>query len=262
MTLSAYALVTLNQAKNYLKLDAIPSLQISAEYVGTGDGTNVTFTLDHIPLEGALKVYVDSALKTETTHYTYTGTTLTFTVAGKPGNGKIVTAAYDYAATSDTFESYDDEQLENLIWAATKKAEDYTGRYFVQREVVEKQWGNGTTILRLFRHPVVSVASVTIDGTATTTYESRASIGRLYYEDTWPEDYEIVITYTAGYGASRAATAALIPDAMVWVLKAVANAWENRLGVKSQNISGIGSVEYDFSKTSMELLNSLIVNFF
>ena len=118
MSLSNNALVTLVQAKTYLNIDPDAALEILAEYVGTGNGTDVAFTLDHAPLEGTLKVYVDSALKTLTTDYSYSTTTLTFTSAGKPGNGKIVTAAYDYAPAANTFEAYDDDVLERLIEAA------------------------------------------------------------------------------------------------------------------------------------------------
>ena len=56
MTLSSTALVTLIQAKSILQLDQVASLTVSAEYVGTGDGTETVFTLDHTPLTGSLKV--------------------------------------------------------------------------------------------------------------------------------------------------------------------------------------------------------------
>ena len=105
MPISSTALVTLNQAKNYLRIDQAASLVVSAEAVGTGDGTNVTFTLDHTPLEGTYKIFVDSTLKVETTDYTISGATITFTTEGKPADGKVVTAAYRYSASENSYES-------------------------------------------------------------------------------------------------------------------------------------------------------------
>ncbi|MCK9597499.1 MAG: hypothetical protein M0R06_00585 [Sphaerochaeta sp.] len=160
MTLSSYALVTLNQAKAMLQLDQLAALHIDAEYVGTGDGTETVFTLDHTPLTGSLKVYVDSTLKTEVTHFTYSAATITFTTAGKPGNGKIVTAAYDYAPTADTFESYDDDLLATLINTATVEAERYCGRCFMPQTLTESHWGRDTETLNLYRQPVISITSV------------------------------------------------------------------------------------------------------
>ena len=160
MTLSAYALVTRNQAKAALQLDQLAALHIDAEYVGTGDGTETVFTLDHTPLTGSLKVYVDSTLKVEVTDFTYATATITFTTAGKPGNGKIVTAAYDYAATTDTFESYDDDLLDTFINSATALAEQYCERCFMPQTLTESHWGTDSKTLKLYRRPVISITSV------------------------------------------------------------------------------------------------------
>ena len=89
MTLSNYALVTAKQAKAMLQLDQAATLKIDSEYVGTGNGANVTFIFDNIPLAGSLKVWVNTggtpALKVDPTHYTYSGVTITFVVASKIG---------------------------------------------------------------------------------------------------------------------------------------------------------------------------------
>ena len=161
MSLNDIALATLIQAKQYLKVDAANSLQVFAEYVGTGNGINKTFTLAHTPIEGSLKLYLDGALQTETTHYTISTATITFVTA--PGDGKPVTAAYDYAAGDNTFESYEDELLEDLIEAATETAEAYTGRAFIQRSITETHIGNGGELLRLYRRPVDSITSVSYE---------------------------------------------------------------------------------------------------
>ncbi len=324
MSLSATALVTLVQAKNFIKMDAANSLQVFAEYVGLGDGAEVHFTLDHTPIEGSLKLYLNNSLLTETTHYSISGAAITFVVY--PPNGHPITASYDYSASDDTFESYDDDILERLIDAATKKAEDYCGRAFIQRSITETHMGDGLEILRLYKWPVVSVTSVSYEkvddfegdglsvvftlgeepmaGTYTvyvagvlktettdytisgetltfvtapadealiiarynvelvlnTDYTEQLSIGRL--KDSWEKDYEYQIIYTAGYAATRAAIQALVPDAVTAILVTVANLYENRLGVASQGISGIGSVAYEIGELPPQakgLLQSLKV---
>ncbi len=262
MTLSATALVTLIQAKNYLRVDAVSSLHIDAEFLGVGDGSDVTFDLDNTPLEGSLKLYVNDVLQVEDTDFTISTATITFTVAPTLDYG--ITASYDYAAGNNTFESYDDDILETLIEAATKQAEDYTGRAFVQREFIETHIGDNRQVLKLYRQPVDSISSVTVGGDALTTFIERLTIGRIYHLVVWPLDYEVVVTYTAGYGASRAATQALIPDAVAAVLGAIAVWYENRMGIKSQQISGVGSIDYgaleELPEASKEKLNSLRVN--
>ena len=159
-----------------------------------------------------------------------------------------------------------DELIEMLIEAATKKAEDYTGRAFVQREIVETRIGDDRQVLKLYRQPIVSVASITVGGDALTSWSQRFSIGRIYHPTVWPLDYEVVITYTAGYGADRAAVLALVPDAVLAVLIAIATWCDNRIGVKSQSISGVGSVDYgviaSLPEASMRKLDSLRVNLF
>lgn len=158
MTLSSFALVTLVQAKIYLHKDAAASLQVFAEHVGTGDDNDKTFSLDNTPIVGSVKLYVNNSLQTEVTHYTISGADITFVFA--PTSPYPITASYDKAASSNTFEEYDDELLENLISAATKKAEDYTGRVFIQGTITESHTGDGTNILRLYWQPVDSITSV------------------------------------------------------------------------------------------------------
>lgn len=261
MALSDTALISLTQAKNYLRIDAAASLHVDAEFVGVGYDTTKVFDLDHIPIEGSLKLYVNDALQVEDTHFTISGLTVTFETAPTVGHG--ITASYDYAAGANTFESHDDDTLETLIEAATKKAEDYAGRAFVQREIVETHIGDNQQVLKLYKQPVVSVASVTVGGDVV-DYTERLTIGRLYHLVVWPLDYEVVVTYTAGYGANRAAAQVLIPDAVIAVLGAVALWYENRMGIKSQNISGVGSIDYGdpegLPEASKKKLDSIRVN--
>ena len=93
MALSATALVTLAQAKNYLRLDAAASVIVWAEYVGEGDGSDVTFDLDNTPIDGTLKLYVNNVLQVETTDYSISTATITFVTA--PTSGYPITANYE-----------------------------------------------------------------------------------------------------------------------------------------------------------------------
>lgn len=262
MSLSNTALVTLVQAKAYIRVNAATNLRIDAEYVGEGDGSDKTFSLANTPVIGSLQLYVNNVLQVEVTDYTISGADITFETA--PTVSHPITATYDKEASANTFEAYDDDLLEMLIEAATKKAEDYTGRAFVQREIVETRIGDGVQVLKLYKLPVTDVASVVIEDVGYTDFSERLSIGRIYHLYIWPVDYEIVITYTAGYGANRAATQALIPDAVAAVLGAIATWYENRMGIKSQNISGIGSIDYGdlegLPEASKKKLDSLRVN--
>lgn len=245
MSLSNTALVTLVQAKNYLRIDAAASLHVDAEYVGAGDvGETVAFDLDYTPVEGSLKLYLENVLQVEGTHFNIAVATVTFVAS--PPDGDIITASYDYVAGDNTFESYDDNLLERLIEAATKKAEDHTGRVFVQREITETRIGDDEQFLKLYKQPIIDVASVTVGGDALSSWSERLSIGRIYHLIVWPLDYEIVVVYTAGYGTDRAATQALIPDAVIAVLLMVAYLYENRVDmVHGESISGIGATTYE-----------------
>jgi len=264
MALSDNALVTLIQAKAHLRVDAAASLHVDAEFVGVGYDTTKVFDLDHTPVEGSLILKVNDVLQVEDTDFTISGLTITFDTAPTVGHG--ITASYDYAAGAGTFESYDDDLLERLIEAATRKAEDYTGRAFVQREIAETHIGDDTQVLKLYRQPVVSVASITVGGDALTSYTERLTIGRIYHLVVWPLDYEVVVTYTSGYGANRAATQALIPEAVEAVLLMVAYLYENRTDlVHGESVAGVGSVTYELplyvEKSSANLLlNPLRVN--
>jgi len=158
MSLSATALVTLKQAKAYLKVNAATDLHVAAEYIGMGDGSDTTFSLDNTPVSGSLQLYVNNVLQTEVTHYTISDADITFVTA--PTLNHPITADYDKTASANTFEVYEDEELEALIDAATRIAENYCDRAFIQRTVTEYHQGDGETTLRLFKRPISSITSV------------------------------------------------------------------------------------------------------
>ena len=302
--MSLSALVTLNQARNYIQSNPASTQIVSAEYVGMGDGGTKVFTLDHTPVSGSLQLYVNGTLKVQDTDFTLS--TATVTLGTAPTLNHPLTASYVYTATSDSFEDMEDDLIEFLINAATKKAEDYTGRAFVQRSVIDYINGDGSDTLRLQKIPIVSITSVSyrrvvgktgdgsttafslgytpkansltvyLDGTLQSSgytlssqtvtftsapsdgqkiifrfevsldlsddYEVKLHIGRLI--GSWLEDYEYIVTYTAGYESTVAATQALVPDAVMAVLSAVRYWYENRIGLRSESITGLSNVDY------------------
>jgi uncharacterized phiE125 gp8 family phage protein len=264
MSLNTTALVTLNQARNYIQSNPASTQIVSAEYVGMGDGGTKVFTLDHTPISGSLQLYVNGTLKVEDTDFTLSTATVTFGTA--PTLNHPITASYTSSASDNTFEDLEDELIENLINAATQKCEDYTGRAFIQRSITEYQYGDGTEWLRLRKTPVSSITSVTLDETALTVsddYTDFSKIGRLK-RSAWDYEELITIVYTAGYGETRAATQTLVPDAVTAVLIAVANWYENRLGVKTESVTGIGSASYgetdELPEAAKNCLSSLRMN--
>jgi len=259
MSLNDTALVTVTEAKSYLRASTAASLQVQAEYVGLGDGEEVEFSLDNTPVSGSLKLYVNGVLQVEGTDFTLSGATITFTAA--PGAAVPITASYDALADADTFESYDDALLEILINAATKKAEGYTGRAFISQEIIETHIGDGRQVLKLYKQPVTEVSNITLDGDEVTDYSERLSIGRLYHPVVWILDAEIVVTYTVGSGITRADTQALLPDAVAAVLLIVADLYENRGDkVDSESITGVSSTSYKMPSRAEELLNPLRIS--
>jgi hypothetical protein len=75
------------------------------------------------------------------------------------------------------------------------------------------------------------------------------------------EDYEYIVVYTAGYASTRAATQLLVPDAVMAVLSAVKIWYENRMGLKSESITGLSSTDYgvieELPEVSKKFLSSL-----
>lgn len=150
--------------------------------------------------------------------------------------------------------------LEDLIEAATQDAEDYTGRCFISRSIVETHIGDGLTMIRLWKWPVLSVSDIKIDSTSIAAggWTERLSIGRVYYTNGFDTDAEVIVYYTAGYG-SRSQAQAACPTAKEYVLQLVARAYENREGADSVSISGLGSVSYTELAELRKMLNGLVV---
>ena len=73
---------------------ATPPGLVTGEAVGTGNGTETDFALDHEPITGSLTVYLNGVA---TSAYTLAGSTVTFTAA--PALGDVITADYKYSCT-------------------------------------------------------------------------------------------------------------------------------------------------------------------
>lgn len=155
----------------------------------------------------------------------------------------------------------DDSLIELLIETATKKTADYCNSQWIMREFEETHIGDGKTKLYLYRQPVISVESVTVDGEAYTDYTERLSGGYLW--GSWAKDTEIIVTYTAGYieWDSSADINTVIPEACLAVLDCVAEWYNNRIGIKTESVSGIGQVtyndEYDLPQSAKAKLSGL-----
>lgn len=113
----------------------------------------------------------------------------------------------------------EDAAIEAAITRLSRAAADYTGRHFALLDIIEQfvvtpARGYGYrcgTPYRLYggyqyqplvlRHtPIVSMDTVTIDGSVTTAYEYDAARGLLYFTNgsaTWSD--RVVVTYTGGY---------------------------------------------------------------
>lgn len=139
----------------------------------------------------------------------------------------------------------DDALIEMLIETATKKTADYCNSQWVMREFVETHIGDGRTKLYLYKQPVAEIDSVIIDGVVYADYTERLSGG--YLVGSWAKEAEIIVTYTAGYieWDSSADINTVIPEACLAVLDCVADWYNNRMGLKTESVSGLGSVTYN-----------------
>lgn len=129
---------------------------------------------------------------------------------------------------------HDDDLLEIYIAAAISKTEDYCSTFWTARDTTETHVGNNTPALYLYRLPVNSVDKLTINGEENDSWVQRK--GTLYYY--WPSKSEIKVTYNAGF-TEPPATAKLA------ILQTIAMWYENKSGVQSQAIQGVGSMQFD-----------------
>jgi hypothetical protein len=92
---------------------------VTGEAVGTGNGTNKTFTVINKPIvPDSQVVKVAGVTKTEGTDYTFDDTTGTITFTTAPANGAAVTADYKYFGTTYTVTTGTDTVWTRYISAA------------------------------------------------------------------------------------------------------------------------------------------------
>lgn len=113
------ALGTYSSATEFT-IDALygDAMSITAEAVGTGDASEVSFSLDMYPIVAdSQKIYVDAVLKTKDVDYTiddYTGV-ITFNVA--PATGLAITADYEFAGNTADSVYIDGSVISTSNWA-------------------------------------------------------------------------------------------------------------------------------------------------
>jgi hypothetical protein len=136
-----------------------------------------------------------------------------------PGALTTVTQVKLLDTGKDAIPANHDTLLEFLIEALSDLMERYCGRSFEKKTYSEKYVGRGGQRLMIKNRPIVTVASVTVDGTAiaSTEYEVESQAGFLFRESGWhgglkelpiiplgdPHPtairFNIVVGYDAGY---------------------------------------------------------------
>ena len=122
-----------------------------------------------------------------------------------------------------------DAILVDLLDAYNGKMENYLGVSMINSTYTESYDGDGTDCLFLNHYPIVSVTSLSIDGTALSVVEDAdfyiyADKGYIKLDDTTftTTDYRNVdIVYVAGHGADR--------DSIPYVLKNSLKTWVGRV---------------------------------
>jgi len=123
-----------------------------------------------------------------------------------------------------------DDELRRFLDVATDLCENYAGRALRRRTFTETHDGGSPTLLLRWT-PVVSVTTVTDDGTAVTDYLLEPESGVLWRDDdgllTWAGSRRgVTVTYVAGYTSPPA-------DVQQAVLEALRHLWTTQRGTMS-----------------------------
>lgn len=90
---------TTDIADRYITFTLLSTVTVTAEAVGTGDGSTAGFNLDWFPITGnSQAIEVDGVAETEAVDYTIVDATgaITFLVGHKPSQGQLITADYTF----------------------------------------------------------------------------------------------------------------------------------------------------------------------
>ncbi len=182
-----------------------------------------------------------------------------------PATALLTTAEAKAQVQIPSSDTSQDSYLDDLVTAATEKAEQYTGRAFINQTWELTLDDFPAWALTLPRPPLVSVSSIAYvddNGDSQTLSSSlyivgtKSKPGRLTptYDQVWPSTRNIIeavtVTYVAGYGSA----ASSVPDrALQAVRLTVANWYANREAVVVGTISG------ELPQNAMWLLNGLRV---
>ncbi len=121
-----------------------------------------------------------------------------------------------------------DDELRRFLDAATDMCESYAGRSLRRRTVTAETHDGGSESVLLCWTPVISVTSVTDDGTAVADYVLESDSGVLWRDELtgtpWTTGRRVVsVTYVAGYAAPPA-------DVQQAVLEALRHLWTTQRG--------------------------------
>lgn len=112
----------------------------------------------------------------------------------------------------------EDSLIESLIEVAREKAESITGRAFIEQTIEQTGTLRLPGLIMLYRSPLISVESVTVDGVAADYVQS----GRTLDVDTAGE---YVVTYVAGMGDTADAVPTPVKQ---WILLELATLYAHR----------------------------------
>lgn len=115
-----------------------------------------------------------------------------------------------------------DRVIENLLDDLTVAIEDHLGVAIINKAYTEYYDGDGSDTLFVKRYPIVTVTSLTVDSTviASASYHLYSEQGRIVADgfDFTGDNRNILIVYTAGWGAARANVPGAIKIALkLWV---------------------------------------------
>lgn len=121
-----------------------------------------------------------------------------------------------------------DAELRRVLDVATDLCENYAGRSFRRRTVTAETHDGGSESVLLRWTPVISVTSVTDDGTAVSDYTLAAESGVLWRDElagtSWSTGRRVVsVTYVAGYASPPA-------DVQQAVLETLRHLWTTQRG--------------------------------
>jgi len=183
----------------------------------------------------------------------------TFTVraAEWPGLVSLAEAKAELGWSGET--DTDEDQLLAMVEAVSAACESYTNRVWRQRTFTEVLDGDGGSALPLGRAPILSVTSVTVNGSAVAAseYAVKATAGLLlrvsgYSAGSWTAGVgNITVEYVAG-------TADVPADVRRGVLIALAHNWRSSRGLGSATFGaygdgGVGTPAFSVPNASADL---------